>query len=185
MGSGSVLRARRMPRPPTIAVLLGAVLAVSPVAAHGLVSLGLVAPADCPDGEVCLTTREDQPRLHAGETVDVNAYNDDDRRHRLHVAVEGSLPSDRANTSPERALVSTRTLEPGGSQAVGELAIPADAEALYVWCSIDDHQAEGEGLLVAVDSPHASEGRDEVPGLGPGLAALALALAAGRRRRTA
>lgn len=172
-----------MPRPPTTAVLLCALLAVPPVAAHGLISLGLVAPADCPGGEACLATREAQPRLHAGETVDVNAYNDDDRRHRLHVAVNGSLDPGRANTSPEQALVSTRTLEPGGSQALGELAIPADAEALYVWCSVDDHEAEGEGLLVPVASPHASGARDEAPGLGPGLAALALALAAGRRRR--
>lgn len=165
------------------AVLLAALLA-APAGAHGLISLGLVVPATCPDGEACLTTREAQPKLHAGETVDVNAYNDDEQRHRLHVADNASLDPTRANTSTEHALVSSEPIEPGGSQALGELTIPDGAEALYVWCSVDDHEAAGEHLLVPVEPSHDGEETDAVPGFGPSVAALAaiLALAVGRRR---
>lgn len=113
--------------------------------------------------------------------MDVNVYNDDEREHRLHVAVNASV-DEGANTSTDAALVSSERIEPGGSRALGDLAIPADAEALYVWCSIGDHEAAGESLVVLVE-PAYDEEQDEAPGPGGGLLLLAVGVAAGARGR--
>lgn len=92
--------------------------------------------------------------------------------------------ADPANGTPaDAALASSGRVEPGGSREAGDLAIPADAEALYVWCALEGHEAAGERLTVPLAAPHADdEEAVPAPTLGLwGLAALALALARGGR----
>jgi hypothetical protein len=161
------------------ATLLAAVLVLlaAPVAGHGLIDLSVEVPPSCPQAEACLQLGENQPRLHAGEAVDLNAYNDDQVTHELHVAPNTSADPGRAATEPERAIASTGPIEPNGSRAVPDVAIPPEAEALYVWCSVDDHEARGERLVVPLADPHADDGNDASLGLAPPTAALAMAAA--------
>lgn len=187
MGSGSVLPGRRpaIARLLAVAALLAALLALPAAGAHGLISLSVVVPDQCPDDGACLQTIEHQPRLHAGETVDVNVYNDDDETHEILVTTETQADPARANTSEASSLVTGSPLSSNASASLESLTIPPEAGALYVWCGIDDHEAEGERLVVDVEPAHAEADGRLVPGLtlgGAGLAVLA-ALGWNRRRR--
>lgn len=153
---------------------MAALLTASAAGAHGLISLGLVVPADCAGGEPCLRTVEHQPRLHAGETVDLNLYNDDhDEVHEILVTTNASADHEGRNTSPEHALNTPVAMPPNSSVSAYELQIPSDAEALYAWCSVDDHEAEGEHLVVPLAPPHAET--DDV--IAPASATLGVLLA--------
>ncbi|PSG98303.1 hypothetical protein BRD56_00720 [Thermoplasmatales archaeon SW_10_69_26] len=169
-----------MPRAVPLVALL-ALLALPTAGAHGLISLDLVLPTDCPGEGACLATRENHPRLHAGERVDVNVYNDDRRDHRIHITT-GSRADPANGTPTEAALVASQRLPANASQAVGELAIPARADELYAWCSLADHEAAGEHLTVPLAAPHDE---DPAPTAAPstGAAVLALAAIAGLLRR--
>jgi hypothetical protein len=176
-GAGTPIRAHRF-----LVVLL---LAAPTAGAHGLLDLGLVVPADCPE-DACLTTVENQPVLHAGETVDVNVYNDDGEPHEIHVTTLDRADPDRNATPPEASLIASGELEPSASRALGELAIPAEADALYAWCAREGHEAAGEHRVVDLESPHADEPNRDTPAPGPVtvLAVLiALAVLWGRRAR--
>lgn len=151
---------------------------------HGLIDLGIVVPPDCPEGERCLTTIENQPRLHAGETVELFFYNDDDEVHEIFVTTEDEADPDRSNTSTEDAIAHAGPRTANRSASGGEFTVPEDAEALYVWCWLDDHEAEGERIVLQVDPPHA-EDPDGAPGPGAVAVGVELLLAAlwGARRR--
>lgn len=180
MRSGSVQEAPvptslRCDRLGTAACLaIGLVLVtVSPTAAHSLIDISVEIPRQCPNGEdACLQTSDHQPSLHAGESLHLYAYNDDDQTHELHVTTASRQDTQSEGTSTEQALVSTGTIAPNTSVDAGEFTIPADAESLYVWCSRDGHEAAGEHLTLALEPPHDAfeedEGRDrDIPGASP------------------
>lgn len=122
--------------------------------------------------------------MHAGETVDLNLYNDDNETHEILVTTNASADPQRANTSTEHALHTPTPLPPGNSISAYEITIPREADALYAWCRMDDHEAEGERLVISLARPHAEPDDRLGPTLGVlGLvAALLLALEVARRR---
>lgn len=161
--------------------LWAAALVLAPAAAaHGLVNLGVVVPAECPEAAACLARADPRAPLHAGDRVSFFAYNDDADNHTLHVAPGHAADPDGRNTSPSRALASSGPLSPNASRDAGGLAVPADAGTLYVWCSRPGHEAAGEALRVPIEPPEADA--SPVPGLGPVLAVGSLAVAALLRR---
>lgn len=173
MGSGSV-RAHSVSHRALAGLVLATSLLAPTASAHGLLSLDLVVD-DCPEGPACLTTREAQPVLHAGETVDVNVYNDASEEHRLHVTRLAHADTESRSTPVDEALVSSHRLSANASEAAGELAIPAGAEALYAWCSIDDHEDRGEHHVIELELPHEP---DDAPVPAAALSALLMAAAA-------
>lgn len=159
-------------------VLLAFLAASLPAAlAHGLINLNVVVPADCPDGQTgCLETIDAQPPIHAGDEVAFFAYNDADANHTLHViALADTTPP--ASASPTDALASTGPIPANSSRDAGDVPIPPDARALYVWCSKPGHEARGENLTLALEPASMDEESKSTPGPG-GAALLGLAAAA-------
>lgn len=161
---------------PTPLGLLALALLAPTAGAHGLLSLGLVVPEGCPGGGWCLRTVDNQPDLHAGDTADVNVYNDDTDEHRIRVAVEGG-------TDDGTVLADSGLLDANSSRALGDVEIPPDAQGLSAWCAVDDHEGQGEHLRIELAAPHEVEDSTPGPGTGVALAGLLLALAMARRAR--
>lgn len=130
-----------------------------------------------------MKTVENQPRLHAGETVGLHFYNDDDEVHEIFVTTNASADPERSNTSTEDALARAGPVTSNRSASGGEFTIPEDAEALYLWCWIDEHEAEGEVLRVPLQPAHEDGDETEaIPASGPALL-LALGVGLALRRR--
>jgi hypothetical protein len=172
-------------------LVVGLVLATSgagPAVGHTSAALNVeVSAAEACEGEhSCLSRGEPALGLHAGDSVPFYAYNDDDRPHRLLVAVNASVEPTRAATSADRAIADSGSIEANGSRNAGEVAIPANAEALYVWCDRQNHEGAGERLVVALEAQQRTPESDRVP-LGPGTGVVAIgvasALACGWRPR--
>lgn len=146
-------------------MLAAALITVPPLASsHGLVNVNAVVPEDCSgDDDRCLATVENQPALHAGERISFYAYNDDNEQtHSLHVTTNASADPARENTSTERALASSGLIPPASSADAGELVIPGDAQALFIWCSLEGHEAEGEHMVLPLQAPHEQEQESEL-----------------------
>lgn len=170
-------------------VLSAAAVALAVVAsvasAHGLISVNVQVPpqADCPpDRGHCLATVEPQPALHHGDEVDLYVWNDANESHRVLVTTNASADPSHADT-PASAALAEAEVPPNGSRDAGSFQIPADADALYVWCDEPGHEAQGAWMRVPVEP--ATETSNASPA-GPTSAALALlaaalSLALGRR----
>lgn len=186
---------RCRPRPRARQVLLGVALvglilgALAPSGlAHGLLSVNIVVPPTdaCPPGQArCLNGTENQPILHAGDEADLYVWNDDHEEHRVLVTTNASADPSRQDTPAEVAIADSGPVPANGSRDAGQLTIPRDAEALYVWCETGDHEAQGAWFTIPVEpAPEADEQAAETSGPGPWLVlSAALAVTVGRLRR--
>lgn len=159
----------------TAAVALAVVASVA--TAHGLISLNVqVPPQDgCPaDRKHCLDTVEPQPALHQGDEVDLYVWNDANESHRILVTTNASADPSHTDTPAGTALAEA-DVPVNSSRDAGSFQVPADADALYVWCDETGHEASGAWMRVPVEP--ATETSNASPA-GPASAALALLAAA-------
>lgn len=175
----------------SILVLAAAAVALAVVAsvatAHGLISLNVqVPPQDgCPpDREHCLDTVEPQPALHQGDEVDLYVWNDANESHRILVTTNASGDPSHADT-PASAALAEANVPVNSSRDAGSFQIPAEADALYVWCDEPGHEAAGAWMRVPVEPARETSNASPASPASAALALLAaaLCLTLGRRDR--
>lgn len=122
---------------------------------------------ECPEGKsLCYQVENASPELTPGEEVSIRFENRDGVEHTLHVANGSRSDSERRDTPADAALADTGEVPPGGVATVN-VTIP-DGDALYLWCDVDDHEANGMWTEVPVSAASESasgpeQGSERIP----------------------
>jgi hypothetical protein len=103
--------------------------------------------------------------VEVNDTIDVTFENNASQPHALNIA-PGSAEEDDANTSTEQAFLRIEPVQPGQT-ASASATLPAGTDTAYLFCHLDDHEAQGLHLLRNVHEENTVEKAEERgPGMG-------------------
>lgn len=145
---------------------LAALVLLAPTgAAFTQVTLAAQEGPDCPTADqklYCLTVTEGQlDGVQQGELIQISLINEGEAPHNAYVTTADNADTDTRDTAADDAFANTSTIG-GGEETNASFTVPSDAESLYIWCEIDNHEIMGMWIEVSVDpAPEAGNGTEE------------------------
>ncbi len=154
----------------------------SPASAQDTVDLTLEASEDCPDTTFCFEVTEgDLDDLEAGNTVSLTLVNPEDNVLDHNVHLTNRSEADVGGQTPEDAAFAHTEDASPGEEVTTQVEVPEDVDAIYLWCSVNNH--EEQGMYEEVEMGGLGDGgTNESPGPGMLVAMLLASLLAGRER---
>lgn len=175
-------------RPGTLLLVAGLALMVAgPTVGQGGPSgqdqrLRLVADdAGCAEAARCFEAEDVPEPLRAGTNLTITFENAGSEEHSVYVTTVAQADTDRSRTPASAAVTEIGPIAPNET-ANATLEVPS-ADALYLWCDLDGHEADGMWIEVPVETePEAAngpeQGADRAP-LPPAALVIGLAVGAG------
>lgn len=145
---------------------LAALILLAPAgAAFTQVTLAAQEGPDCPTAEqklYCLTVTEGQlDGVQQDELVQLSLINEGQAPHNAYVTTAGNADTDTRDTAAGDAFANTSTIG-GGEETNASFTVPSDAESLYLWCEVDNHEIMGMWIEVSVEpAQDAGNGTDD------------------------
>lgn len=120
---------------------------------------------DCPTTEqklYCLTVTEGQlDGVQQGELVQLSLINEGQAPHNVYVTTADNADTGTRDTPADAAFANTSTIGEG-EETNASFTVPSDAEALYLWCEVGNHEALGMWIEVSVEpAQDAGNGTDD------------------------
>lgn len=153
-------------------LVVGVLLTAAGLAsARTLVLEGTEAPA-CPLGKLdCFLVVEGElDGLVPGEVVDVTLRSAGNAPHNVFVTTSDQATEDPRDTPASAAFASSETAGPG-EEVNFAFTVPTDAEGLYLWCDVGNHETLGMYLTASIAGAAPETGGDETDDAGNGTGA--------------
>ncbi len=152
----------------TLAALAVLILLAPTGTAFTQVTVAAQEGPDCPTAEqklYCLTVTEGQlDGVQQGELVQLSLINEGEAPHNAYVTTPDNADTDTRDTAAGDAFANTSTID-AGEETNASFTVPSDAESLYLWCEVDNHELMGMWLEVSVDpAGDAGNGTDSDDG---------------------
>lgn len=132
--------------------------------AQGVTEVTVVATEgpDCPAPEgkaLCLLVEEGSPAdIPQGTLVALTLRAEGQAPHNVHVTTPSEADANHTDTPASAAFAQTETIEPG-SETNLTFQVPWDAEGLYLWCDVGNH--EPLGMWISVETTPAERPSNE------------------------
>ncbi len=137
-----------------VLTIAGLMLLVPAAQAFTEVTVAAREAPECPPGEqkiYCLTVIDGQlDGVRQGEAVALTLINQGQAPHNAYVTLGAQADTSTRETPADAAFANTTTISPGEQTNVSFI-VPEDAESLYLWCEVSNHERLGMWLEVTVE----------------------------------